>query len=229
MEKSEKKAKNLALQEELKQLFLQKHLRVGDLIPTESELIEHLNVSRSSMREAVKSLEALHILDIRHGVGTFISEPSLTPMIQSLAFHTQLHLQDSMKYLLDILDVREILQYGFAPLAVASINESDIEELQKFSFELQQLARNNSFSAELEYKIHLQTYRSIQNPLLLQYLDAFWQIFHQQDIRMSPSLLSPTDIALQYREWIDAVEARDVDRFQHTLLLYFRTLRMRLT
>ena len=59
-----------------------KNLKSGDLMPTENELIEQLGVSRSSLREAIKSLEALHILDIRHGVGTFVSESSLVPMIE---------------------------------------------------------------------------------------------------------------------------------------------------
>ncbi|MFQ1048617.1 FadR/GntR family transcriptional regulator [Avibacterium paragallinarum] len=228
MTKSEKKVKNLALQEEIKQLILDRGLKEGDLMPTENELMETLAVSRSSLREAIKSLEALHILDIRHGVGTFISPSSLTPMIHSLAFHTQLHLQNNMKYLLDILDVREILQYGFAPLAIAHINERHIEELQSISLELQRLARKEQFSLELEYQIHLQTYQAIQNPLLLQYLDAFWQIFQQQESNLPPPQLSPTDVALQYREWVDAVEAREVDRFQHALLRYFRALRQRL-
>ncbi|MFZ7130370.1 FadR/GntR family transcriptional regulator [Avibacterium avium] len=228
MKKSEKKAKNLALQEEIKQFILQKRMRAGDLMPTENELMEYLNVSRSSLREAIKSLEALHILDIRHGVGTFISKSSLIPMIQSLAFHTELQLQDNVKYLLDILDIREILQYGFAPLALANIRDEEVEMLQKLSVELQHLARKNKFSVELEYQIHLQTYQAIQNPLLSQYLDAFWQIFQQQEKNFPIATTTPTEIALQYREWVDAVEARDVNRFQHAVLLYFRTLRQRL-
>lgn len=228
MKKSEKKVKNMALQEDIKQLILNKGLKAGDLMPTENELMEYLNVSRSSLREAVKSLEALHILDIRHGVGTFISESSLTPMIQSLAFHTQLQLQNNIKYLLDILDIREILQYGFAPLAIANISDTEVDQLQQLSLELQQLARQNLFSNELEYKIQLQTYQAINNPLLSQYLDAFWQIFNLQEENLPPTTLSAQEVALHYREWVDAVEARDINRFQHAVLLYFRTLRQRL-
>jgi len=228
MKKLAKKASNLALQEEIKQLILSRGLKAGDLMPTENELMTHLNVSRSSLREAVKSLEALHILDIHHGVGTFISESSLTPMIQSLAFHTQLHLQDNMKYLLDILDVREILQYGFAPLAIAKISDQEGDALQELSLQMKQRARDGEYSTEIEYQIHLQTYQAIKNPLLSQYLDAFWQIFQLQEDNLPASSLTPEQIALSYQEWVDAVEARDINRFQHSVLLYFRHLRQRI-
>ena len=90
-------------------------------MPTENELIEQLGVSRSSLREAIKSLEALHILDIRHGVGTFVSESSLVPMIRGLSFHTQLNLHNDHNQLINILDIREILEYGFAPMVLGKL------------------------------------------------------------------------------------------------------------
>ena len=90
MKKTSKKEASLVLQDKIKSLIIKQNLKSGDLMPTENELIEQLGVSRSSLREAIKSLEALHILDIRHGVGTFVSESSLVPMIRGLSFHTQL-------------------------------------------------------------------------------------------------------------------------------------------
>ena len=80
MKKTSKKEASLVLQDKIKSLIIKQNLKSGDLMPTENELIEQLGVSRSSLREAIKSLEALHILDIRHGVGTFVSESSLVPL-----------------------------------------------------------------------------------------------------------------------------------------------------
>ena len=91
--RTSKKEASLVLQDKIKSLIIKQNLKSGDLMPTENELIEQLGVSRSSLREAIKSL-ALHILDIRHGVGTFVSESSLVPMIRGLSFHTQLNLHN---------------------------------------------------------------------------------------------------------------------------------------
>ncbi|MGV6988517.1 FadR/GntR family transcriptional regulator [Testudinibacter sp. P80/BLE/0925] len=229
MKKLTKKAATLALQEKIKQLILDNQLKPGDLMPTENELIELLGVSRSSLREAIKSLEALHILDIHHGIGTFVGESSLVPMIRGLAFHAQLHLHNDIKCLLDILDVREILQYGFAPIALAKISDQQVEQLQSLVAAIEANARVAAFSDEEERQIHLLVYQAVENHLLSQYLDAFWQIYQLLEHELPPNTVAASTIAMQYREWVDAIEARDLERVQHAILVYFQRIRQRLT
>ncbi|HDR1882359.1 TPA: FadR family transcriptional regulator [Pasteurella multocida] len=229
MEKLTKKAASLALQEKIKTLIIRRKMKSGDLMPTENELIDLFGVSRSSLREAIKSLEALHILDIHHGIGTFVGTSSLVPMIRGLTFYAQLHLQDNLKSILDILDVREILQYGFAPIALQKINAEEVAQLQRLVRVLEENAQQGRFSIKEEQQIHLLMYQSVQNHLLTQYLDAFWQIYQQLDAELPAVLISPTDLAMQYREWVDAIEARDLERVQRAVLYYFQSIRQRLT
>ena len=61
----------------IKQMIQDGELRPGDRLPPEQELSERLGLSRSSMREAVKALEAMRILDVRRGDGTYVT--SLQP------------------------------------------------------------------------------------------------------------------------------------------------------
>ena len=213
MKKTSKKEASLVLQDKIKSLIIKQNLKSGDLMPTENELIEQLGVSRSSLREAIKSLEALHILDIRHGVGTFVSESSLVPMIRGLSFHTQLNLHNDHNQLINILDIREILEYGFAPMVLGKIRQN---------------AREQKFSPKDEYHIHLKLYEPLNNPLLIQYLDAFWQIYQQVEKGLPPPTLSPEKSAMQHRELIDAVEAHDLVRMQRAILQYFQSIRQRL-
>lgn len=228
MKANSKKEASLALQDKIKNLIIKQNLKSGDLMPTENELIEQLGVSRSSLREAIKSLEALHILDIRHGIGTFVSEPSLVPMIRGLSFHTQLNLHNDLNQLMNILDIREILEYGFAPLVLAKIDQKQTASLQKHMANIEKNARENKFSVKDEYHIHLKLYEPLNNPLLLQYLDAFLQIYQQVEKGLPPPLLNPTQLAMQYRELVDAVEAHDLVRMQRAILHYFQGIRQRL-
>src|SRR5579875_2681504 len=55
------------LHERLKELILESNLSAGDPMPTEFELMESLNVSRNSLREALKALQAVGIVEVRHG------------------------------------------------------------------------------------------------------------------------------------------------------------------
>lgn len=225
MEKLTKKAASLALQEKIKDLIIARKLRSGDLMPTENELIDLFGVSRSSLREAVKSLEALHILDIHHGIGTFVGSSSLVPMIRGLTFYAQLHLQDNLKSIIDILDVREILQYGFAPMTLPKITDGQIAILQTLAKTIEANAIQGNFSLKEEKEIHLLIYQPTQNHLLTQYLDAFWQIYEKLETELPPIRLSPKELALQYRELVDAVEARDLERMQRAILYYFQEIR----
>lgn len=229
MAKITKKEASLDLQEKIKDLIIDRKLKSGDLMPTENELIDLFGVSRSSLREAIKSLEALHILDIRHGIGTFVGESSLTPMIRGLTFYAQLHIQNNLKNILDILDVREILQYGFAPMAISQINDGQVQQLLALVSIIEQNAQNNQFSLIEEKQIHLLIYQSINNHLLTQYLDAFWQIYQRLKKDLPALAITPMALAMQYRELVDAVEARDLERTQRAILYYFQEIRLGLT
>ena len=71
---------------EIKNYILTKGLHPGDALPTESQLCTDLGVSRSSVREAVRTLVALDIVEVRHGHGMFVGQVSMRPMVESLIF-----------------------------------------------------------------------------------------------------------------------------------------------
>lgn len=74
------------LAQQILALIHQRGLGVGDSMPTELELIEELAVSRNSVREAVRALRALGIVDIRHGHGTFVGDAPLHALSPALTF-----------------------------------------------------------------------------------------------------------------------------------------------
>src|SRR5690606_5735 len=72
--------------EQIKRLILITGLRPGDPIPTETELCQELGVSRSSVREAIRTLATLDIVEVRHGSGTVVGQMSLAPLVETLVF-----------------------------------------------------------------------------------------------------------------------------------------------
>ena len=71
---------------EIKNYILRSGLQMGDALPTESQLCTDLGVSRSSVREAVRTLVALDIVEVRHGHGMFVGQVSMRPMVEALIF-----------------------------------------------------------------------------------------------------------------------------------------------
>ena len=98
----------------------------GDRLPKESELAAQLGLSRNSLREAVRALSQLRVLEVRQGDGTYVSslEPDL--LLESTGFISHLLLGEGE---LDLYEVRRILEAAVASLAAARIDDEGKQEL----------------------------------------------------------------------------------------------------
>jgi GntR family transcriptional repressor for pyruvate dehydrogenase complex len=110
----------------IKAMIRSGELRPGDRLPPEKELSDALGLSRSSLREAVKALEVIRVLDVRRGDGTYVT--SLTPdlLLDAMSFVVDIH-QDSSA--LELFEVRRILERAAVTLAARRAKPSDVEHL----------------------------------------------------------------------------------------------------
>jgi GntR family transcriptional repressor for pyruvate dehydrogenase complex len=100
----------------------------GDRLPKESELAAQLGMSRNSLREAVRALSQLRVLEVRQGDGTYVSslEPDL--LLESTSFVSHLLLGDTA---LELYEVRRVLEAAAASLAAARIDADGRRELRR--------------------------------------------------------------------------------------------------
>src|SRR3981189_1967029 len=99
----------------------------GDRLPKESELAAQLGLSRNSLREAVRALSQLRVLEVRQGDGTYVTslEPEL--LLESTSFVSHLLVGESA---LELFEVRRLLEGAAAALAAARIDEAGKEALR---------------------------------------------------------------------------------------------------
>ena len=81
-----------ALQHEIMGLILDRGLLPRDPLPTELELVNELGVGRNTVREALKVLQAMGIVDVRHGYGMFVAKKQLDALAVTLEFHARMSL-----------------------------------------------------------------------------------------------------------------------------------------
>ena len=93
----------------IKSYILREHLQSGDVMPTETQLCDTIGASRSSVREAVRKLEALNIVKVEHGKGTFVGSLSLDPMVETLAFRSMVSVGKNFTDLQDVVELRRFL------------------------------------------------------------------------------------------------------------------------
>lgn len=110
----------------IKEMLLRGELRPGDRLAPEKELSEKLGLSRNSLREAVKALELIRVLDVRRGDGTYVT--SLEPHLlrEVMTFVVDLHEDASI---FELLEVRRILEPAAAAIATRKAGEDDIAKL----------------------------------------------------------------------------------------------------
>ncbi len=109
-------------------MILDGRLKPGDRLPREADLAVQLGISRSSLREAVRALSLIRILDVRRGDGTYVT--SLTPeiLLETMAFIIDVH-QDSS--ILDLFEVRRALEPMAAEKAALLMPDEDAADLLK--------------------------------------------------------------------------------------------------
>jgi DNA-binding FadR family transcriptional regulator len=169
-----------AIQDELMDLILQRQLQPGDLLPTEPELVEELGVSRNSVREALKALQALDIVEIRHGYGTYVGRLSLDPLTNGLTFRTLQGISgNDIRAIGEILEVREVLEDGLIRRVATSIPDEDLAALGDVVKAMTAKARAGETFPDEDREFHDILYRSLDNQFIGQLLRAFWTVFNR--------------------------------------------------
>lgn len=103
-------------------------LKSGDKIPSERELSERLNVGRSSVREALRALELLGLIETRRGEGTFIKDFQNHQLVQLLSTFI---LQDE-KAQLDVFETKCMIEMDSLRLFIKKMNKESIKSLKEY-------------------------------------------------------------------------------------------------
>ena len=131
------------LADRLAKMILDGEYRPGEQLPTERELAEQLGVSRTMVREAAKLLEARGLVEIRRGVGTFVSS---TPGVASdpLGIDTAGEGKSAPEIILDWYRVRMILEGEAMEMVAANATDAELDELAALlETELQQASTDS--------------------------------------------------------------------------------------
>ena len=108
--------------------IMRRELRPGDKIPTEFELADKLGVSRNTVREAVKTLVFMGVLEIRRPEGTFVRSGFTESLIDPMIYGIILNQDDSFE---GLMQLREMIEVGVIRLVIEKASDEEIESLRK--------------------------------------------------------------------------------------------------
>lgn len=211
------------LQDRIVALIHERQLPAGALMPTEPQLMELLGASRNSVREAIRALQALGIVEIRHGFGTFVGHAPINVLTPSLAFRVRSPTGQGVRALHDLVEVRELLEIGLiGRVAEGAVGPARLDALDA-------LVTAMEHDREADRAFHALLYESCGNELVLQLIGLFWDVYHDVEPALGPPEDRTAEIVANHRRIVAALRDRDGAAAQEAMRQHFRDVKARIT
>ena len=195
-------------------MIADKRLTPGSKLPPERELSETLGISRSSMREAIRALTHLNILETRHGQGTYVTALSPRELIQPLSF--VMVVEGDLIY--QLFEARKIIESGVAALAATRITEEQLDELQRdYELLIQSIDDPQQF-LEYDVAMHELIFHASGNEVLLSLLKSVFELLLESRNRTGAIAAVRAQTIIDHREILQALQARDPERSSRTMI-----------
>ena len=209
----------------IKDLILVDGLRPGDLLPTEGELCTRLGVSRSNVREAIRKLSTLDIVDVRHGHGTYVGEMTLDALVEALVFRGVLSPGDDLDALRDVVEVRKALDHGMSEQIVDALKGTENSELKALVDEMTALAAAGKTFPQQDRAFHTGLLAKLGNSLVGQLVAAFWDVHTAVLPKLNVAVASDLEQTAQaHGLMLEAAESGDAEAFRAAITAHYEPI-----
>ena len=209
----------------IKDLILSDGLRPGDLLPTEGELCSRLGVSRSNVREAIRKLSTLDIVDVRHGHGTYVGEMTLDALVEALVFRGVLSPGDDLDALRDVVEVRKALDHGMSEQIVDALNGTENSELKDLVDEMTALAAAGKTFPQQDRAFHTGLLAKLGNSLVGQLVAAFWDVHTAVLPKLNVAVAADLEQTAQaHGLMLEAAESGDSEAFRAAITAHYEPI-----
>ena len=195
------------LGDKFRALIQEGSLKPGDRLPSERVLAEQFQVSRSSVREAIRSLELQGLVVSKRGSGTFINTDNLESMAALIA-STLSAGNGALKH---IFEMRHILEPQIAALAAQRADQEQIHEMERILETQSEEIRNGRTGADADTAFHFSLAAATQNSALMKLVSAVEDILHRSRHRSFQEPGRPQRSLESHRNILKMVQLGDAD------------------
>jgi len=201
----------------IRELIISGVLQPGDQLPQESALADDLGISRNSMREAVRVLEQMRVLNVRHGSGTYVSslEPAL--LLEGISFAVEMMRDHTLR---EVIEVRQLLEPPATRLAVQRMTPASLGEIRE-AYELHSRQSSIEDLVRCDVEFHSAIIRAAGNETLFSILDGLSS--RTVRLRIWGGIVSDNAVDLtidHHRQILKAIEAGDSHLAEATALVH---------
>ena len=191
---------------QLERLILKK-LQPGDKLPAERELAEMLKVSRGSIRDAIRSLELMGLVEPRQGVGTVVCEVSAESLISPL---TGLLVRQE-QHISELLDFRKMLEPSLAARAASRATAEEIAELESILARQEEKISRGELAIDEDSEFHYNVAVASNNSVVLKLLDVLMDLLRESRERSLQMVGRPQRSLSGHRRILAAIKRHDTE------------------
>lgn len=216
-----KKMVSSELYDQIVSMIGNRGLKPGDKLPAERDLAKHLNVSRQSIREALKKAEAQGLIEVRHGEGTFVRSMVSHWMEEPLV----VLMTEEVGKVNEFLEIRKLLEVWCARKAAEVATARELKKLKKDLVEMEKALDSPETFGRLDFDFHLSIVAATHNTLMLHIFTSMKPVFEfkykissiVEEFQEKNTLLHQ-----QHQELYEAISSRNADLAEQKIEAHLR-------
>ena len=198
----------------LSMITIEKRFSVGDKLPNEIELSEELNVSRTTLREAIRILVAYNILEIRRGKGTYVTEKVLEQP-QDLEQLSTVKVNAK-----DLYEMRLIFEPEAAYLAVVRGTDAEIKRILDYGKRIEDEIRNGKDRTKDEHSFHKAIAQATHNEFMNKLMPILYQAISKGVVLSTQSEKAINDTIGDHRMIMEFLEQRNAEGAKNAMRIH---------
>ena len=201
---------------EVRSYIIQNGLGPGDLLPTEQVLCQTLGISRNVLREAIKSMELMGMVQASPGRGTVIKEFSLDHVFQNVLFF-RVRVED--KPVREMFGIRKNLELSYMRQAFRAVGGEEISQMRQSLEQMKQAGDDSDAFLRADRDFHMTLFRPLNNGVLNSLLEAIWAADDGFQLeKKSPHLINSTS---KHEAIVEALERYEYRAFAQAMEAHF--------
>jgi GntR family transcriptional repressor for pyruvate dehydrogenase complex len=205
--------------QQVEESILKGQLKPGDQLPAERELAQRFGVSRTAVREAVKTLREKGLVEAYSGRGTFVTNGTSQAIRQSLDLMIRINQQEGSAHLAEL---RLVLEPEIAGLAAERIEEQLLSTMREAVVVMDRNLRDPDGYVEADLDFHLALAEAAGNPLILSLLDSIVGLLREQRSRIFNVEHGPERGQYHHKRILAAVAARDSEAAREAMRAHLK-------
>lgn len=199
--------------------ILNGQMKPGDQLPAERDLAQRFGVSRTAVREAVKTLREKGLVEAYSGRGTFVTNGTSQAIRQSLDLMIRINQQEGSAHLAEL---RQVLEPEIAALAAPRIEEQLLSTMREAVAIMDRNLHDPDAYVEADLDFHLALAEAVGNPLILSLLDSIVGLLREQRSRIFNVDGGPERGQFHHKRILAAINDRDPEKAREAMRAHLK-------